>query len=638
MATLITQDPWVLPDPALVPIDDGARFLPIMGRLDRFLGRWQKLKMQSPEQIEQLRMVATIESVASSTRIEGAQLSDEQVRDVLAGITIDSFSTRDEQEVRGYRDLLELIREQHETLQVTESSLKEFHRILLQHSEKDAWHRGNYKQMSNRVERGGGWPPIVVFRTAEPAEARWWMERLVAELDGAWSDPAWHRLVLIADFILWFLAIHPFQDGNGRLARAVTTLLLLKAGYEYAPYASLERVIEERKIDYYIALRASQAAAPRDARNYGDWLGCFLSALEAQQQVLEGRVARSAQRQPLPAAQGLIIDLITERGPLTTPEIASALHIPARTVRYHVARLTQNKLLDAPARTAGRRYSLPLSTDAIPSERPAGGSVVASGTAPLAGGEAGLLTPLDFAPVFEQQAMASPNGRAYATIVVIGAASPTRAPLGDRELDAFENFARAVAPAAKALRATPDVAWWQITDQPRLDTFQMWLYPGPLIQVHWALDASEAPDDGLVELNLAGLRVYWRHILRHVTAFTEQLDIARCVLALNVQTLPAGRPAIVDLDFAGLPRPTRSGVVESVPPWSASRINVEAERLTDDAVLRSALDQLFRHYSYRHTDAALDALFGKLADTWRYDSAPTRLVGTRGTPGRPERH
>lgn len=624
------QEPWVLPDPALVPIGDGARFLPSMGRLDRFLGRWQRLKMQSPEQIEELRMVATIESVASSTRIEGAQLSDEQVRDVLAGITIDSFSTRDEQEVRGYRDLLELIREQHETLQVTESSLKEFHRILFQYSEKDAWHRGDYKQTSNRVERGGAGPPIVVFRTAEPAEARWWMKRLVAELDGAWSDPAWHRLVLTADFILWFLAIHPFQDGNGRLARAVTTLLLLKAGYEYAPYASLERVIEEREIDYYVALRASQAAAPRDTRNYGDWLAFFLSALEAQQQVLEGRVARSVQRQPLPAAQGLILDLITERGPLTTPEIASGLRIPARTVRYHVARLTQGHLLDAPARTAGRRYSLPLSTAPVPSEAPSADRVVASNAARSTGGDPGLLTPLGFAPVFEQQAMASPNGRAYATVVVVGATGPARPPLGDRELDAFENFARAVAPTATALRATPGVAWWQIADQPRLDTFQMWLYPGPLIQVHWALDASEAPDDGLVALNPVGLRVYWRHILRHVVAFTEQVDVARCVLALNVQTLPAGRPAIVDLDFAGLPLPTRSGAVESVPPWSAPQLSVEAERLADDAAMRSALDQLFRHYSYRHTDAALDAVFSSLADTWRYDSAPTRLVGRRG--------
>ncbi|MHB8717753.1 MAG: Fic family protein [Candidatus Dormibacteria bacterium] len=628
MATLNSQDPWVLPDPALAPIGDGARFLPIMGRLDRFLGRWQKLKMQAPEQIEQLRMVATIESVGSSTRIEGSQLSDEQVRDVLAGITIDSFSARDEQEVRGYRDLLELIREQHQTLQVTENSLKEFHRILLQHSEKDAWHRGNYKQTSNRVERGGEGPPIVIFRTAEPAEARWWMERLVAELDGAWSDPAWHHLVLIADFILWFLAIHPFQDGNGRLARAVTTLLLLKAGYEYAPYASLERVIEAQKIDYYVALRASQAAAPRDARNYGDWLGFFLSALEAQQQVLEGRVVRSAQRQSLPAAQGLIIDLITERGSLTTPEIASALRMPARTVRYHVARLAQARLLDAPARTAGRRYSLPLSTDPKASELAAVAPEVASR---VTSHEAGLLTPLDFAPVFEQQAMASPNGRAYATVVVVGATGPTRAPLGDRELDAFETFARALAPAAKALRATPEVAWWQIPDPPRLDTFQMWLYPGPLIQVHWALDAADAPDDGLVELNPAGLRVYWGHVLRHVMAFTKQLDIAQCVVALNVQTLPAGRPAIVDLDFADLPRPTRSGVVESVPPWSASRVSIEADRVAGDAVLRSALDQLFRHYSYRHTDAALDALFDALADVWRYDSPPTRLVGRRGT-------
>ena len=172
---------------------------------------------------------------------------------------------------------------------MTDNSLKEFHRILLQYSEKDAWHRGDYKQTPNHVERGGEGPPVVVFRTADPAVTRWWMERLIAELNGNWDSPEWHRLVLIGDFILWLLAIHPFQDGNGRLARAVTTLLLLKAGYEYAPYASLERVIEDRKVGYYIALRASQARAPSNAGNYGDWLDFLLNALEAQQQVLESR-------------------------------------------------------------------------------------------------------------------------------------------------------------------------------------------------------------------------------------------------------------------------------------------------------------------------------------------------------------
>jgi Fic family protein len=636
MAIFAAQDPWVLPDPVLVPVSEGGRFLPIIGRIERFSGRWQKLKAQSPERIEELRMVAMIQSVASSARIEGAQLTDEQVRDVLDGVQIDRFSSRDEQEVRGYRDLLQLIREEHETLRVTESALKEFHRILLQYSEKDAWHRGDYKQTPNHVERvGGEGLPVVVFWTADPAVTRWWMERLVGELEGAWDSPEWHRLMLIADFILWLLAIHPFQDGNGRLARALTTLLLLKAGYEYAPFASLERVIEDRKVNYYIALRESQAAAPRDAQNYGQWLDFFLSALEAQQQVLESRLARAAERQPLPAPQGAILDLIAERGPLTTPEIAATLRIPPRTVRYHLAQLTHQKLLDASARTAGRRYSLPLSAEAMPSGLAAAGSIAFSGSAELGGEKPAVLTPLDFVPGLQNQLMVSPNGRAYASISVVGTSIPSREPLGDRELDALEKFVRTVAPMAEPVRATPDVGWWRIGDPPRMDKFQIWMYPGPLLQAHWALDASDAPDDGNIALDPIGLVEYWRHFLRNASRLAHELDFGQCVVRLNLQTLPSNRPYIVDMDFGRLPTPTRSGTLENAPPWAASQMPVDADGIANDTQLHRALDQLLRSYSYRHTDATVDAAFALATDAWDPEVVPTRLLGRRGTMQQP---
>jgi len=629
MAMFDAQDPWVLPDPVLVPVTDGGRFLSIVSRIERFSGSWQRLKAQTPERIEELRMVAMIQSVASSTRIEGAQLSDDQVRDVLDGVHIDSFSTRDEQEVRGYRDLLELIREQHESLRVTESSLKEFHRILLQYSEKDAWHRGDYKQTHGRIEVGtSGGVPVSIW-TPDPAATRWWMERLVAELESRWDRPEWHHLVLIADFILWLLAIHPFQDGNGRLARALTTLLLLKAGHEYALFVSLERVIEDNKSSYYIALRTSQVASQSDPRKYSDWLDFFLSVLVAQQEVLQSRLALASERQPLPAAQGRILELITERGPMTTPEIAGALRVPARTVRYHLAQLTRQKLLEAPVRTAGRRYSLPLSSESVPSGMAAAGSVIVPGSAELVGDDPAVLTRLDFAPALQNQVMSSPNGRAYASVVVVG--TSTRSPLGDRELDAFETFATAVAPTAEPVRATTEVGWWRIADAPRMDQFQMWLYPGPLVQVHWALDASDAPDDGNIALDPIGLVVYWRHVLRNASRLAQELDFGQCVVGLNIQTLPSSRPYVVDMDFGELPRPTRSGAVESVPPWMATRMPVDAEGIADDALLRPALDQLLRSYSYRHTDATISAAFNLATAAWDPASVPTRLLGRRGT-------
>ena len=248
---------------------------------------------------------------------------------------------------------------------------------------------------------------------------------------------------------------------------------------------------------------------------------------------------------------------------MTTPEIAGALRVPARTVRYHLAQLTRQKLLEAPVRTAGRRYSLPLSSESVPSGMASAGPVIVPGSAELVGDDPAVLTRLDFAPALQNQVMSSPNGRAYASVVVVGAS--TRSPLGDRELDAFETFATAVAPTAEPVRATTEVGWWRIADAPRMDQFQIWLYPGPLVQVHWALDASDAPDDGNIALDPIGLVVYWRHVLRNASQLAQELDFGQCVVGLNIQTLPSSRPYVVDMDFGELPRPTRSGAVESVP-------------------------------------------------------------------------
>lgn len=637
LASFPPQGPWNLPDPALVPVINGERFLALMGRLDRFSGQWQRLKSTSPEEIEQLRIVATIESVASSTRIEGAQLSDDQVRQLLEGGGTTPSRVRDQQEVRGYRDLVELFRQQHATLSISENSLKAFHRVLLAHSDKDAYHRGDYKRTPNHVERQGDGPPAIVFMTAPPAETRWWMERLVAELNARWDDSSWHKLLLIADFIMWFLAIHPFQDGNGRLARALTTLLAMKAGYDYVSYASLERVIEDRKAAYYVALQRSQVAARSDARDYGVWVDFFLSAMEAQQQVLEERVAKAAQRSGLRGLPAAIVQLLTERGAMTTPEIATALAASTRTVRYHLATLVRNGVVEAPARTAGRRYALPLAAVATPI-----GEVSAADHAHLAdqatvteSGEA-MLSTLDFAPVYQQQLMSSPNGRAFATVIVVGSSRPVRTPLGDAELDAFEAFVARVAPQAEPMRATPEVGWWRLSDSPLMDRLQLWLLPGPVVQVHWALDSADMPDDGLIALDPRGLVTYWRWILAGARDAMTALNVPSAVLGLNVQTIPSSRPSIVDIDFQNVPLPTRSGTPQQAPPpWSAQRLRAEIPDLVTDGVLRPGLDQLLRHFSYRHTDATISAVFGGGGGDWQPTASSARLLGRMGTRQEP---
>jgi Fic family protein len=563
--------------------------------------------------------VATIESVASSTRIEGVELSDEEVSDILQGLSVESFRSRDEQEVRGYKDLLELIFEQHAGITVTENNLKQLHGVLLRYSEKDAHHRGEYKRTPNSVEKVyDDGRREVVFATADPAQTRWWMERLVAEFDAAWDSGRWHPLVLIADFVLWFLAIHPFQDGNGRLARALTTLLLLKAGYDYAPYASLERIVEDNKREYYTALRASQVATRVDAADYGDWLGFFLQACSAQQARLEKVVERGLRQADLPAPQARILGEISDEGPMTSTALAERLELSARTVRYHLNSLTRAGRLVATKRRAGRLYSLPPDdrddTWRItlgPSPEPSPPATTPSTTTEPTG---------EFDPAFLRYAGSTPNGRAYATVVVCGLPS-TDDPLGDALLDSFDALSRSLSKAAVPVRGTPEVAWWRLAEEPHPDRLQFWLHPGPVVVVHWAMGGADVERDPGARLALdpVALAAYWRHVLRNVSGFMERSGATRCAFSLNVQTMPTGGASVVDLDFSRLPEPARTGAPEAPPPWHFQVPTCPPDLLAAPSTLSPALDGLLRHYSYRHTAAAVEGALAHPQPSWSVD-------------------
>jgi Fic family protein len=239
------------------------------------------------ERLASLRQVTTIESAGSSTRIEGAQLSDDEVARVLQGKRVDSFRERDEAEVRSYAELLQTIFDHYPDIPLTENYIKQLHKILLGHVEKDERHRGEYKKLDNHVEaRHLDGRVEIIFRTASPFDTPRLMADLVSATNEALGGEGAHPLVIIARFVVDFLAIHPFQDGNGRLSRAVTTLLMLRAGYEYVPYASVERLIEDHKVAYYHALRTSQTAMLRDPSDFGAWLIFLLRVLQSQKRIL----------------------------------------------------------------------------------------------------------------------------------------------------------------------------------------------------------------------------------------------------------------------------------------------------------------------------------------------------------------
>lgn len=355
-ATIMTTDPLTF-QPRLSPAE-GAEVMRLLGEIDEFKGHWRKLREIRAERLESLRQVTTIESAGSSTRIEGAQLSDDEVAKLLQGLQIDRFRSRDEADVLGYADLVQTIFDSYEAIPLTENRIKHLHKILLARSENDEWHRGEYKKFENNVEAKHPDGRVeVIFHTASPFDTPRLMADLVSTTNAAFDAGAAHPLVIVARFVVEFLAVHPFQDGNGRLARALTALLLLQARYEYVPYASLERVIEDNKGEYYVALRTSQLAMRKDPADFGAWLVFFLRILHTQKRILEAKleVERSILR--ISDTQRRVLELIEKHGRATTGLIAETLGVAPRTVRYHLDMLIRQGLVEPHGERKGRYYT-----------------------------------------------------------------------------------------------------------------------------------------------------------------------------------------------------------------------------------------------------------------------------------------
>lgn len=318
--------------------------LSLIARIDEFKGAWRALGTLAPDRLSALRRVATIESIGSSTRIEGSKLSDREVEKLLSNLAIKTFDTRDEQEVAGYAELMDLVFSSWQDIPFTENHIKQLHQILLRHSEKDERHRGEYKTNSNSVVAfdENGVQIGIVFETATPFDT----PRLIADLIG-WvaqerEKAQLHPLLVTAIFVVVFLEIHPFQDGNGRLSRVLTTLLLMQAGYAYVPYSSLESVIELNKEAYYLALRQTQGTIRTQAPNWQPWLVFFLRSLTEQVRRLEKKVEREKiVLAALPALSLKIVEFAREHGRVTMAEAIKLTGASRNTLKQHLRNLVE---------------------------------------------------------------------------------------------------------------------------------------------------------------------------------------------------------------------------------------------------------------------------------------------------------
>lgn len=329
--------------------------------IDEFKGEWRLLGTLAPDRLTALRRVATIESIGSSTRIEGSRLTDREVEHLLGNLDIKAFASRDEEEVAGYAQVMELLFASWREITFTENHLKQLHRDLLIHCEKDAWHRGNYKTTTNSVAAfdPDGVQLGIVFETATPYDTPRLMTELVTWVQAELESGRLHPLLVIGIWVVVFLEIHPFQDGNGRLSRVLTTLLLLRAGYAYVPYSSLESIIERNKEAYYLALRRTQGTIRTAKPEWQPWIEFFLRSLEEQVRVLARKVERERLvLAPLSVLSLRIVEYVREHGRITVREAVQLTGASRNTLKGQFRTLVQRGQLRLRGEGRGVWYDL----------------------------------------------------------------------------------------------------------------------------------------------------------------------------------------------------------------------------------------------------------------------------------------
>ncbi len=333
--------------------------LRLIAEIDEFNGGWKAYNSQTPAELTHLRYVATIESIGSSTRIEGSKLSDSEIESLLGKVGQESFSQRDEQEVIGYAEVMETVFDQHQHISITENYIKQLHGSLLRHSEKDDRHRGEYKKHPNNVEAfdEAGKSLGIVFETASAFDTPGKMQDLFHWTRTTLEDKSYHPLIVIAIFNVVFLAIHPFQDGNGRLSRILVSLLMLKAGYSYTPYSSLESIIERNKEAYYLALQRTQKTLDSEA-DWLPWINFFLRSLKRQKDHLASKTKTPATYNDLPQESILIMKFVEKHGRITLSQAGELItNVSRPTVKNRISDLVNRGLLVRHGKARATWYS-----------------------------------------------------------------------------------------------------------------------------------------------------------------------------------------------------------------------------------------------------------------------------------------
>jgi Fic family protein len=331
----------------------------LIDEIDLLKSKWASGAKLDPQALGNLKKSVLITSTGASTRIEGSELSDEDVERVMRGLSIQKFKNRDKQEVQGYFEILTNVFEAYKSIPFSESTIKFFHKELLKYAEKDTIHRGNYKSTDNKVAmvNSDGEPTQILFNTTSAYLTPKEIQELVEWTQNAFLEKKFNPLVIIGNFIVEFLLIHPFVDGNGRLSRVLSNFLLLQHGYEYMPYVSQEKLIEDNKPEYYVALRQSQKTFRTGAENIVPWLSFFFKIILEQSKRAIQLLSKEEVKKLLSSQQQIIWDFISKSDAEITPlQIFKNTNIPRPTINQALIKLLRLKWIERIGLGRATRY------------------------------------------------------------------------------------------------------------------------------------------------------------------------------------------------------------------------------------------------------------------------------------------
>jgi Fic family protein len=335
------------------------KILNYISQIDLYKGKWNIIEKQENIYLKELRKIATIESIGSSTRIEGGTLTDKEIEELLNDVKITKLKTRDEQEVIGYYDTLEIIYENYDNIRLSENYIKQLHQNLLRHSDKDTRHRGEYKSLSNKVVANyPGGIQKVIFNTTEVHLVQNEMNDLINWTNEQFKKGEIHPLIIVANLVYEFLSIHPFQDGNGRLSRLLTTLVLLQQGYMFIQYVSFENLIEKTKKEYYQALMEGQKNRNKENENIAKWILYFLDKLNVLTQRLDAKYdVFKSKGGYLNERQKHIKEYLLKKQPLKISDIAKRFEdININTIKKDLQYMKKEQIIKSVGKGKGTVY------------------------------------------------------------------------------------------------------------------------------------------------------------------------------------------------------------------------------------------------------------------------------------------